>query len=362
MSYKLRAFALFILLAPPLACGIAADFSDARRDQVLVMRNGQILRGRVTRVGDYYLVTMSRDNEVRMPAEQVEFACDSLEQAYLVKRNATSPFRAGEQVELAEWCLRHDLRQQAADHLLHAIGIDPGNKQVEALQVRWQSTLQLQRPVPRPKNTASNATHHVRKPAAQKLPDGAVEQFATKIQPLLMNSCGASTCHGAHAKSDFKLVRPLSRRPMTRRLTERNLESVLELVDHQSPGESRLLTTPQGPHADLSKGIFDSLESRQYQQLAAWVQRVAQPVPVLKPETEVQQAAFVASGENTETAPDGQPPAANEVVGPHSATTLAAKREPQLLDQDPKRSRAAPGGPRDPFDPEIFNRRFFGPR
>lgn len=365
MSYRLRAFAPFILLVPLIFSGIAADFAGTNRNQVLVMRNGQIVRGNVTRVGDYYLVTMGRDNEIRVSADQVEFACGSVEEAYEIKRNAASPFRAAAQLELAEWCLRHDLRQQAADHLLHAMGIDPDNKQIEAMQLRWQSTLQLERPVPRPKAASVQPVRQVRKPLVQRLPDGAVEQFANKIQPLLMNSCGASTCHGNNAKSDFKLVRPMARRPLTRRLTERNLEAVLELVDRENPGDSPLLTTPRGPHADLPKGIFDSRESRPYQQLAAWVQKVAVPLPDadnVAQDNDVQPASFTADDGNSDRSrPSAGPTERDAPPSNELSATPDGETQPRLLEQasQPARPRSKP---RDPFDPEIFNRRFFGPR
>ena len=82
---SVSALALIFAFAHFAAAQSAAVSAD---EGVLLLRNGHLLRGTITPLGDHYLVTTGAGNEVRLPATSVEMACRSLEEAYQVKRSA----------------------------------------------------------------------------------------------------------------------------------------------------------------------------------------------------------------------------------------------------------------------------------
>src|SRR5688500_8834439 len=92
---------------------------------LLVLRNGQVLEGEVTQAGDYYVVTLGGTSEIRLKATEVEAVCGSLEEAYEFKASHLSGAGARPHLELAEWCLRHELHARCAAQLVAAMRLEP---------------------------------------------------------------------------------------------------------------------------------------------------------------------------------------------------------------------------------------------
>ena len=268
MSPNLRAFALVTFFVT-----VSLSAAETSGERILVLRNGQMLRGTVTQVGDHFLVTNGKNSQVRIPATKVEITCDNLQEAYLHRRRKVRLDTARGQVQLADWSLRHGMRRQAADHLLLALSLNPKEPGLERLQRRWNagaiSSGRVARGPRIPQRSPSRRNE--KNPSLKQLPDGALEQFTHKVQPLLMNYCGRNGCHGPKADSDFRLLRPLFGGQITRRYTQRNLDSTLQLVNRQRPDSSRILVAPKGPHGNLRRAVFNDRTSRQYEQLATWV-------------------------------------------------------------------------------------------
>ncbi len=169
------------------------------------------------------------------------------------------------------------------------------------------------------------------------MPRGTVAAFAQTIQPLLMNNCTAAGCHGPRSESDYRLLRVPPDRPPSRRTTQRNLHATLQWIDHENPTASRLLTAPVRPHGTAETPVFTTQQMAQYRRLVDWVclvaNRLRQEVPatVARPEKPPVQST------------PAEPPAV--VLSPNPKVQRGAKIK-QFV-------------PADPFDPEIFNRRFF---
>ena len=165
------------------------------------------------------------------------------------------------------------------------------------------------------------------------LPPGAVETFAQVVQPLLMNHCMASGCHGPQSETAFRLMRTPLNQPPGRRLTQRNLHAVLQFVDYNDAQASRLLAAISGPHGTLKAAIFADRQAGHYKQLADWVNQVsghAGPAEI---------PASVLVGPR-QAAPAGNGPASTT-----PAARLAA--QPRLLPSGTGRSRPMPRPGRD---------------
>src|SRR4029079_10211926 len=108
-------FALFLLLLVAVGRCASAQSSLGPETGVLVLRNGYVIEGEVTRAGDYYLVTKGEGSELRLKTGDVELFCGSLLEAYDFKAQHLSGPSAGQHVELAKWCLRHGLHAKCAE-------------------------------------------------------------------------------------------------------------------------------------------------------------------------------------------------------------------------------------------------------
>ncbi len=322
----------------------AAAFSEfAPQEGILVLRGGQVLGGKITRAGDRYHVVMPH-GEILIRAVEVESFCRTLDEAYRLKRSLlhVANVHGGNvygHIALAEWCLRNNLCGAAATELAEAMAADPRNPMIAHLERRLQAALNP------PTLHGKGVRHHLpERPegcSAQMVPDtfsmpsrgeldrlsramppGGMETFTATIQPLLLNSCSTHACHGPRAASRFRLLRAHPGRAPSRRLTQRNLHSVMQWIDHENPTASPLLTQAIEPHGPKRTVIFDAANVKQYRELVNWVDRVVHD---------------------------------QKVQSLQRPATVEHKPGSRL-----KSALTKPGGPApiDPIDPAIFNRRY----
>lgn len=375
--------------------------SATANDGLLLLRNGQVMRGKITPAGDFYFVTLST-GEIRLRKDQVELQAADLETCYQHKRKTIDTTKVSERQDLAQWCILQDLYEHAEQELAEAVAMDAKNPR--SALIERQLKLARERA---PRNERSHARHeHV--PSNDELdrlvrgmPPGSVETFSSTIQPLLLNTCATNGCHGPQANCEMKLVRVQIGKGANRRLTQRNLHNVLQMIDRLDPPGSRLLTAPIGPHGESGAPIFTSKQAVQYRQLVNWVSRVAQtpeaelPASVLRPDDKLLQRVAIrqwpdspggtaaASGKNASGAKSpaattstgaptkfnaGESPADN--VSPFDLKEPQPARGPRPIDpaapsptSAPTKTRAnKPLAPQatvvDPYDPAPFNQRF----
>ena len=344
--------ATIVILCSLLAAG-TPESDLAPREGVLILKNGGVLSGRVTRAGDYYLVTVGSRSEVRVAVREVDLHCVSLDEAYRRKRARVPSEDLSGRLDLADWCLRHGLTAAAADELLAVMARQPGHLRLPGLVRRLNTAVEppRERAATKPRPDQPVSREQLER-FSRELPVASVEQFTTQIQPLLFNRCGGSGCHGGHTGTDFRLIRPSGAATLTRRFTQRNLYSVLQQVDRQAPDSSPLLQKASTPHGGRDTPMFGPREREQFELLAAWVHRA------------------VGSAEDQPTEPDAYAAkrgAISDVQPAHAtlpAEDAAGYVQPaQYLEPDDARRLPTPSGepkfvPRDPFDPEIFNRRY----
>ena len=369
MSFFRRAFAPLIVSVLLFASLLSAmDPRAPTKPTLLVLRNGQILPGNVTQVRDYYLVIIGPSSQVRVPADQVNYACNSLDQVYRFKVANTRLATAREHLKLAEWCLHYQLRLRAADHLLTAIAIDPNEPAISRIQRFWNASTQAPtRPRPTVAAAPTTSSRQDVEAALKTLPPKSMERFTHKVQPLLLNYCSNSNCHGPNSESSFRLVRPLFAKRMTRRFTQRNLHTILQYIDRANPQQSQLLTIPKQPHGNLSTPVFGDRQEVQYQNLEQWVTKLspkntaATPPPHVAPPPHAVltkpadfQADRLTEKEVKKPKSNDEASLLDELV---DTLTKEDRGESPAQPQRPERRRQFV--PRDPFDPQIFNRRYF---
>lgn len=347
-------------LAP--AAVLRADRPLQPQGGLLVLRNGEVLNGLITQEGDRYVVMLGRGGELSVPKDRVELRCNSLEEAYQRKRTAQPGSRIDGHLALADWCLRQSLTAHAADELLAAIALNADHPQIAVLERRMQAAVtQPAAPVVlAPKRTAALSMTEMEK-TVRALPAGVVEDFTVAIQPLLLNRCAASTCHGSGSTTAMQLFRPSLGKTVPQRFTQRNLVAVLQQVNRTESAASLLLQKPAAAHGGMTSAVFSDREKSQYELLAKWVHDAADrntpPKTIATPPQNLSQASFAAT-END----GGEEVRAAVYQSPVPAGHVEQSGDSPMVKPAAASSRIQPAAdgfvPKDPFDAEIFNHRF----
>jgi len=301
-----------------------------------------VLEGDVTPAGDYYLVSLGKTGQVRLAAKDVEMVCRTLHEAYERKAAAITSPSAASHVDLAEWCLRQSLLDEARMELAAARTIESEYRRIADVEKR----LEFAAKPTAEKTTAPRTASSVATVGAQQLertmrelPPGTVEHYTAVIQPILMDRCGNARCHGSSSTAQFQLLQPIPGKVPSRRFTQRNLFATLAIVNKEVADDSQLLAMATKPHGPVERAAFKSEDDRQYREIVEWIQSL-RPIPKQSPPATVttNQPATRRQVGNT-----------GEIPGPHATDDeRPAANKPE---------RSPPMG-RDPFDPEVFNRRY----
>ena len=321
---------------------------------VLLLTNGQVLRGKVTQAGDYYYVALEH-GEIRVRAGDVELFCHDLDEGYRRRCEAIQGGDVAAHLDLADWCIRFDLFDSAARELTTVIECDPAHPRLPLLERRLEfARQQASEKTARNPSAAEVVTNEDLDRMVRGMPHGAVECFAQTIQPLLLNHCSTAGCHATTSGTRFVLHRNSLGKTPSRRLTQRNLHSVIRCVNSGDPAMSPLLLNAIREHGDTKAPVFTSRDVSQYKQLVSWVYLVAQKSAPMPTETVAPQPVPLLQAPLTPAAA----PAPLISAAPSQGTPAAGQPETA------KSSGAAPAKkvevfvPADPFDPEIFNRQF----
>jgi hypothetical protein len=286
-------------------CASRADETSAPAQQpiadgeagLLVLQDGGVLTGEITRVADWYLVSRG-SGQMQVAQSRVLLLCRTLHEAYEFKRQQISGDKPADHLRLAEWCMRYELRDEAAQELAEARRLDPDLPRLALLERRLEkggsppkvkesvylahANSRAKPPLdPVRERQAEVATTQTLAPRATAptgdLPDGVVELFTRKVQPVLVNNCTVSGCHQSGGKQSFQLDRAILRGESNRRTTMRNLQAALALIDREHPDQSPLLTIPRRTHGGMSGPIYGPRQEAAYKHLVDWVAVVVPP-------------------------------------------------------------------------------------
>jgi hypothetical protein len=312
---------------------------------VLVLHNRHVLEGNVTPAGDYYLVSLGKTGQVRLAAKEVEMVCRDLQEAYQRKSEKIAGKPASAHLDLADWCIKQSLFDGARREIALVRQLEPQHPQIASLEKRIEFATTTAKPVVRSIPSTATVSAEQLERTMKEQPPGTVEHFTAVVQPILMDRCGAAKCHGSGATTSFQLLQPIPGKIASRRFTQRNLFAALGAVDKELPEQSPLLEMARKPHGFTKAAPFKTDEDRQYREIAKWIHSL-RIVPPQAPPATVSPAAL---GTLRPQMGDNGSPAA--WIGPadESASTGGDS------------AAAAPlTAGRDPFDPEVFNRRFHG--
>jgi len=335
----------------------------APKESVLLLNNGQVLRGTVTLDGDRYVVH-SGTSEIRVPQDAVEHVCRSLAEGYQRKRAAMFAAGGRTRTRLIQWCLAQGMLDEAERELAEAERLDPNNLRYDLLRRQVKLAREpiepAEPPAPPAEPLVSDAQLDI---LVRTLPSTAVESFSQTVQPLLLNNCAAAGCHGPSPRSDFQLIRLARGITPNRRVTQRNLHAALAWIDRDHPDASRLLSAAAQAHGNTQHHKFEGTEGPVFRHLAAWVRQVADPAVASPPSTvessEATLSQSISDSDTRRSLPNAaqRNQSARGVAGPfdrsQSSPSADGPQTTSLPSTAPQEK-----APADPFDPEVFNRRY----
>jgi hypothetical protein len=320
---------------------------------VLVLRNGNVLPGIVERQGNYFRIE-NEGSTLQIPASQVEMACASLVAAYEQRREQRVGNATDAHLELARWCLRHGLLAEAAREILDARTDDPGHPALRTLDLQLQQGLADEASrLQRERNAVVQAVHSEPAEAAAELgpasliePTAEVQQkFVRSIQPMLVHSCTTSGCHSPGSKQVMELDRWALEGSGIPTLIRKNLDQVLAQLDVEDPMSSPLMRRARQAHGLRNEPLSAPLAPYQTAILMEWLNEAAGIKA--DPQLPVDPAA---NPDPMELPADDQLAA----TGGEISDAMIDEAAQELLRGKKTRTVFTP---RDPFDPEIFNRR-----
>ena len=343
--------------------------NSQKHKNILVMLDGQIISGHVTPRPDGYDVQVAA-GRIFINSDRVRFAANSLPDAYDRMRDSISDFTPADHLALARWCLENKLHSQARREVLDALYLNPNlddaKRMLQSLELVGQASPQS--------NTGTGFTEYPSLSDMQRSPietrslaglsRSVAHSFVRDVQPLLMNKCATSGCHGVDTSSQFAIVS--THRGSTPAIAERNLAAVLKQIDFSDPMASALLVVGEQPHGKMTWSTFQGRAGAlQIKTLNAWVQQAAHDIApdvrseavgsgfgeAERPQTAIKQVA--ATGDSLIMAKTLRTP---EVTpeNPHTRQLTTDDTDRRFLREAEYANR------KDAFSPEEFNRRFHG--
>ena len=289
--------------APSPAAAIATAPAPVATPTVLLLSNGLVIQGSISREGADYVIRQ-RAGTIRFPQTQVEKTCGSIIEVYEYKRTLVPPDDPDEHLKLARWCLSQNLHTEAKAELQAVVAIAPRSgaakamlgmieaREARAAQPRVDSGLvqaraendgsmpagRVQRPeelgtAPLPR--ASRRQGLSGPPVIFELPPTVAmqraEQFARTVHPVLQAAC--AKCHNEQYDGAFQLIEVKSRKGLTADVHRANLDATLRFIDPEDPSKSQLLSIVLLPHggAASKRPIFRGSNDRLFHDISVWV-------------------------------------------------------------------------------------------
>jgi len=320
--------------------------------RVLVLENERILEGDITRDGDEYRVRRSI-GETCVPGETVLCLCADMEEAYRYLHARANLRDPDERLRLAHWCQLHGLRAQALAEVTAAVELRPGNAESRRmLHLLKNSSAAAPAKGPQPKEIPEP------NPTGLEVSSESLGLFATRVQPILMNTC--ASCHATGRGGAFKLTRAFGDAMTNRRATQHNLAAVLGQINREHPQGSPLLVKALSIHGRAEQPPLKNRETPAYKTLEEWVRMevaASEAVETTSPLAAVSAADAKPADEARPSMAKAAPALAahSSESRKHKADAHAESVSREQWATGRKQEAAKPAGPVDPFDPIIFN-------
>ena len=346
--YRTAAALLVVLLT-----AAAVPAQDPQEPGVTLLKNGNVLEGTVKQEGGTVTISNGAGGVVQLPASDVLCWGKDRQALYRYRADHRSGSGVDDYLAEAQWCLRQGLLSTAAQELRAAYRVHPRDPRLPVMERRLRQAADAQQkaasqsastddeassddaapdpPAPSAPDTATDTATDTEQP----IPRHLVNQYVTRVQPMLIVGCGQAACHGGSSAAAWQLTHLGSPVALSTRLTGNNLKATLRWVDLEQPEISPLLVRATSPHGGLSDPPVGSHDVDAVAELRRWITALA-----------------MRSGSSQTAVTDS----ASSNAQMELATSHASGHGTGGSTAAPRPMRLPPVV--DPFDPDVFNRMY----
>ncbi len=323
-----------------------------------------------------------------------------MDEAYQLAQAASDPEGVASQVELFQWCMKHKMYQRAQQQIdvLQFMEIERAqlahlNRQVRVAIEQYNKNLQRQTTTLQPKVAPKSESPNLESPGqiAQvgyektieilPLPDNgemaienstprvasarelaefskrfkgeAVSKYKRTIELQLIRNCSNAGCHDKNHEGLPLVSQGFGRNiSVPKKLSQKNFYTLMQQVDLDNPLQSQLYEYATQPHGGLQEAVYTAKRG-QTDTLKEWLLSISTPQAqqaYLQKQFEAANAKIAAQN-NTENFSNLPLPGEVRQV----SANLPDSSIPSIPNLTPRKEVFAP---KDPFDPEIFNRKY----
>ena len=289
-------------MAEPIEPGppAATTPKSSQAPTVLLLSNGQVLRGEIVEEERHFIVRQKL-GDIRRPRLEVEATFATMADLYAYKKKSVPANDPDERMSLARWCLENGLDAEAASEVKAVIALMPGDKQAKSMLYNLQAAIERKSanrdaavlrtsaempdaPAGKPGElNLGNLRAQGRKrqtlgpPVILDLPQPIALQryreFAKFVHPQLQRAC--ANCHNEQSTGTFQLVQVKSKLDNTNEFVIRaNLDAALRLVDPRELAQSEILRAAILPHPPTNRPVLHGPNDPAYRNLYLWVSRL----------------------------------------------------------------------------------------
>jgi hypothetical protein len=308
------------------------------REQFVLLRNGRVLEGRLRQNLDHWILGFDSGASLRLESKDIDLLGDSMTHLYQQMQQRTDREQTGERIEIIQFCLRHQLLDDAQNEIAWLVqdGITPDiSQRLEASlsALRRKTQLETRRSLEEAEirqasrlegskedQGVASAEYQVVKDetSAVQQADFVESEFSTfvrQVQPHLLIGCSQALCHGSQGSTGLVFERLELGATPTRKMSQTNYQMLKAWLSEF--GEERLLEMAQATHGGLREPVWNS-ESLGYRVVRQWTHQLQH----------------------------------STVMG--AEATSAGVQTAALLDGDGHAARGTSGT--SPYDPELFHR------
>ncbi len=368
-SIRTAAFAALAFLCLPTDVSrgqSAADSSNLDQSSssesvpCVLLRNDNVVFGRAHQVGQFVVIRSGDSGELQLPRQDVACWADSIRDLYRYRVDHRRGSGVSAHLRDARWCVQYDLLDLATVEVSAARALDPNNAEVHALEVQINRAVTprpANLPVVNSRNSVDQVGHQGSGPDLGDIDIETLRFFAAHLQPMMVNRCG--NCHAHDSGREFVLMVPGSGSRASSRMTQENLAASLAYVDRKSSQDSELLRKSLSPHGG-SPAPLDPRHAKSIEALKIWLLSLErkglayerQPSAPFAQPTQFIEPTYIAER------PANPQPSEMKSSAWQSESTPTIQTPVQILDTPQGPSRLPPV--KDPFSPDLFNRRHHG--
>ncbi len=247
---------------------IADDFvagGQPNDQSCVLLKNDNVLYGTAVQQGEWVIIRRDGGTELKLPGDQIACWANSIHDLYRYRVDHRSNLGPGSRIADIRWCLNHRLFHCASREIQSArqlLAVRPNStlaRQLDSLEKRLISLMTVDTKIRTVSHQTTANTDSLDQSGSQ--PDasrrtvnqGSLRDFTATVQPILLNRCGS--CHEQPNESEFQLSMPIAGVRATRRITQRNIQAVIPMINTANPNKSQLLAKAITPHGGGPAGL-----------------------------------------------------------------------------------------------------------